>query len=220
MKRRELRWWGPVFVIHQVAWEPRSDKKTKLGATEIPVQQAAPTRERMSSSVERSGPKAQRETYERFSKVYRASQEKGKTDPSLWKQVTGRRKPGPPATHFLLPAPGQAPQRRPGRTPTWCSGHPSQGVSLCCASHFSHTHATCHPKPKAHPQGNKETGPTRSQALDSFPLVGERTECERTNPTGTVSLAFGTAAFVPRPAHQVAGGSVQTRIVLRLRSLF
>lgn len=220
MKRRELRWWGPVFVIHQVAWEPRSDKKTKLGATEISVQQAAPSRERMSSSVERSGPKAQRETYERFPKVYRASQEKRKTDPSLWKQATRCRKPGPPATHFLLPAPGQAPQRRPGRTPTWCRGSPAK-ESACAVPHTSLIHMPhVIPNPKAHPQGNKETGPTRSQALDSFPLVGERTECERTNPTGTVSLAFGTAAFVPRPAHQVAGGSVQTRIVLRLCSLF
>lgn len=39
----------------------------------------------------------------------------------------------------------------------WHGGPPSQGVSLCCASHFSQTHATCHTNPKAH--SGKEMGP-------------------------------------------------------------
>lgn len=72
------------------------------------------------------------------------------------------------------------------------------------------THMLCvTPKPQAH--SNEDMVP-QDASPDHFPLVGEARPREHTNPTGPRALP-SAAPLAPRPTHQVAAGSVQTRTV-------
>lgn len=70
-----------------------------------------------------------------------------------------------PTARFLAPSAGRQstlprhlkPKPLPPPHPTLtaqCSGQQSQGASLCCASHFSQTHVTCHTQQPRHGDGS------------------------------------------------------------------
>lgn len=163
----------PGFCVHQMALEPRSNHKREVSGHQIP----SPARRLPGRGEKRTlcGVLCTQSPEENITVspgACPASQEKLQQDPTLGKPVTRPRKPSPPTTLFLQPAPGWAPPR--GVLEPHAAQRAAQPRSqlVLCLSRLPDTWHMSHKNPKAH--SNQEVGPTGSQACTIFPWGWEK----------------------------------------------